>query len=358
MLNPILKNRKYSLAYLSAWLLIAFTQVAIVLYFYPGSLWVSIGESAIFNSLYAIIGIGIWYPVYYTDLEKNKITNFITNHLASSSLAVALWLWLSYLVLTSLFSQMPDYVQHLQNTLPWRIGFGFLFYILLISNYYLLIYYQNFKEKLTRESELKALVKESELNSLKAQINPHFLFNSLNSISSLTMIRPEKAQEMVINLSEFLRYSLSTKNEILTSFEDELNNIERYLKIEKIRFGKRLHVEKHISGSSLKHELPGLILQPIIENAVKYGVYESIDQTEISIESRQVDNMLEVVVRNDYDPDFLVKKGAGIGLRNVMSRMRILYGSDELLKIHKTENKFEVVIRFPQTEKEKPVIEL
>jgi two-component system, LytTR family, sensor kinase len=348
MLNPILKNRKYSLAYLSAWSLIALTQIAMVLYFYPGNIWVSIGESLVFNSLYALIGIGIWYPVYYTDLEKNNITNFLTNHLASSSLAVGLWLWLGYLSLTSLFSENVGYIEHLYDTIPWRIGFGFLFYILLISNYYLLIYYQNFKEKLTRESELKALVKESELSSLKSQINPHFLFNSLNSISSLTMISPERAQDMVINLSEFLRYSLSNKKETLTTFDKELLNIERYLKIEKIRFGKRLHVEQKTPDCTLQLYIPGLILQPIVENAVKYGVYESTDQSNIIIESNCFDNLLEVKVSNQFDPDFLVKKGEGIGLRNVMNRLRILYGHDDLVKVEKTENIFEITLLFPQ----------
>jgi two-component system LytT family sensor kinase len=350
MLNPILRNRRISLGYIVIWLLIALSQVGIVTYFFPGHILVSVGESLVFNSLYAIIGIGIWYPVYYTDLEKNRITNFLTNHLASSSLAVGLWLWLSYLSLTGLFSSNTEYIELLNRTIPWRIGVGFLFYILLISNYYLLIYYQNFKDKLTKESELKALVKESELSSLKSQINPHFLFNSLNSISSLTMISPEKAQDMVINLSDFLRYSLSNKKETLTTFENELKNIERYLSIEKIRFGKRLHVDKNIHPSTLNLHLPGLILQPIMENAIKYGVYESTSQSNILIESTAFETILEVKVSNEYDPDFLVKKGAGIGLRNVTSRLRILYGREDLVKVAKKENVFEITMHFPQEE--------
>ena len=348
MLNPILKNRKYSLGYLAAWLLIAITQIGMVSYFYKGNIWVSVGESLVFNSLYALIGIGIWYPVYYTDLENNKITNFLTNHLASSSLAVGIWLWLGYISLSAIFQDNTNYIEHLSNTIPSRVGFGFLFYILLTSNYYLIIYYQNFKEKLLGESELKALVKESELSSLKSQINPHFLFNSLNSISSLTMVSPKKAQDMVINLSDFLRYSLSNKNETLTGFDNELKNIERYLKIEKIRFGKRLQVQKQIQDSTLNMLIPGLILQPIVENAIKYGVYESTDEANILIESTNTTNTLEVIVSNEYDPDFLVKKGAGIGLRNVISRMKILYGRDDLVKIEKSENVFEITLHFPQ----------
>lgn len=349
MLNPILKNRNFSFTYAAGWAIVVVIQIFLVIYFYnSNNILITIVDSLIFNTLYAIIGIGIWYPVYYTDLEKNKITNFITNHLASSSLAVGLWLWLGYLIVTVLFKDNVDYINRLNRTIPWRVGIGFLFYVLLISNYYLMIYYQNFKDKTLRESELKALVKESELSSLKSQINPHFLFNSLNSISSLTLISPERAQEMVINLSEFLRYSLSNKKETLTSFENELKNIERYLKIEKIRFGKRLNVIQNIAQGSHAYHLPALILQPIIENAVKYGVYESIDQSNILLESRTYDNLLEVKISNEFDPDFLVKKGAGIGLKNVMSRLRIQYGRDDLVKISKTENTFEIILWFPQ----------
>lgn len=348
MLNPILKNKSYFIGYLIVWSSIALVQLSMLLYFYNKDFTTAISESLVFNFLYALIGIGIWYPAYYTDMEKNNVINFLTNHLASSSLAVGLWLWLGYIILTSLFQNNPDYIQTLNGSIPQRIGFGFLFYILITTNYYLLIYYQNFKEKMVRESELKALVKESELTSLKSQINPHFLFNSLNSISSLTMISPEKAQDMVINLSEFLRYSLSNKKETLTTFENELTNIERYLKIEKIRFGKRLKVDRNIQEESKSMLIPGLILQPIVENAVKYGVYESIDESKIFLESRTGSKLLEVRVSNEYDPEFLVKKGAGIGLKNVTSRLKIQYGRDDLVKISKSDNTFEITLRFPQ----------
>ncbi len=353
MLNPILKNRRYTMGYIGVWLLISATQIGMTIYFYDGNFLISFGESLVFNSLYAIIGIGIWYPVYYTDLEKNRISNFLTNHLASSSLAVGIWLWLGYISLSTIFKDQPQYLTRLNNSIPPRIGFGYLLYIVLISNYYLIIYYQNFKDKLTRESELKALVKESELSSLKSQINPHFLFNSLNSINALTMISPEKAQEMVINLSDFLRYSLSNKKETLTTFENELKNIERYLKIEKIRFGNRLFVQHQIAEETKPLLLPGLILQPIIENAIKYGVYESTDQSNITIESSYKNQTLYVKVCNEYDPNFLVKKGAGIGLRNVSSRLKILYNQNSLIKISKSTNIFEITLQFPQ---DKPII--
>lgn len=348
MLNPVLKNRKITLGYIVAWLILASVQLFISMSFYNREFFPALTEGLVFNALYAVIGIGIWYPVYYTDIEKNNILNFIINHLASGALAVGLWLWIGYLILSAVYQGNPDNLIVLNKFIPLRLGIGFLFYVLLISNYYMIIYYQNFKEKLTRESELNALVKESELSSLKSQINPHFLFNSLNSISSLTMISPERAQDMVINLSEFLRYSLSNKKESLTTFENELKNIERYLKIEKIRFGERLHVERNLDERTHNCLLPGLILQPIMENAIKYGIYESTKQSNINIESRIYENILEVMVKNQYDPDYMVKKGAGIGLRNVSSRLKILYSRDDLVRVNKSDRIFEITLRFPQ----------
>ncbi len=348
MLHPILKTKRFLIAYIIIWVVICVLHSSILIYLYHFGLATSISESLVFNVFFAALGIGIWYPVYFTDIEKNKVLNFITNHLAAATLAVGLWLWTSYLILSSAFSDFDEYLQYLNSSMALRGVLGLLFYVLIGSNYYLLIYYNNFKEKLIRETELKALVKESELTSLKFQINPHFLFNSLNSISSLSMVSPKKAQDMVINLSDFLRYSLSHKDEFLTTFEKELNNIDRYLKIEKIRFGKRLHVEKNIGEHCIKYFLPGLILQPLMENAVKYGVYESLDQSNIYILSKCSDNVLEVAIKNDYDPDFVTRKGEGIGIRNVSSRMKIQYGRDDLVKVSRDDNTFSITLFFPQ----------
>lgn len=348
MLHPILNKRSNLITYSVIWLIIVGINSLILLHFYDFDFSIALLESMTMNSLFAFLGIGIWYPVYYTDLEKNNFLNFITNHLASSSLAVGLWLWLSYIILTTTFAEVENYVAYMNKSIPWRIGQGFLQYTLMTLIYYLQIYYKNFKEKLLRESELKALVKESQLSSLKSQINPHFLFNSLNSISSLTMVSPEKAQDMVINLSDFLRYSLSSKNEKLTNFQKELKNIDRYLSIEKIRFGNRLSVEREIGEPCLRFYLPGLILQPLMENAVKYGVYESTDMSQIFIKASCSEDLLEVIIRNEYDPDFISKRGEGIGLRNVASRMKIQYGREDLMKIEKTDKTFEVRLYFPQ----------
>lgn len=348
MLNPLLKEKKYFYAYLIVWGLICVIHIFILTLFQRFSLTIAITESLIANILFALIGLGLWFPVFFSSLEKESIINFVVKHLSACLLAVGLWVLIHYSLLNALFASDKVYRNFLVSSLPWRAGIGALFYAMIILVYYLIINYQNFKDKLVREAELKALIRESELNSLKSQFNPHFLFNSLNSISSLTMISPEKAQEMIIKLSEFLRYSLSNKDEKLTALRDEINNISRYLDIEKIRFGKRLNVIYKLDERCFDKKLPSLILQPLIENAVKYGVYESIEQTDVEISSHCTDENLFISIRNHYDPEFQHKKGAGIGIQNIRSRLKIIYGRDNLLTIAKTNKIFEAKIEFPQ----------
>jgi len=348
MFNPLLKVRSYFIAYTGIWFLIAVIHVLILIVFQGFSAGLAITESVISNLLLALIGLGLWFPVFFSKLEKESIVNFILKHLFACLLSVGLWVLIHYAILNALFASHKEYKEFLVSSLPWRAGIGTLFYGAIILVYYLIINYQNFREKMTREAELKALIRESELNSLKSQINPHFLFNSLNSISSLTMISPEKAQDMIIKLSEFLRYSLSNKDEQLTSLRDEIANLSRYLDIEKVRFGKRLNVVNNTNEKCFEHKLPGLILQPLMENAIKYGVHESIDQTDIEIICTCSEKNLHVSIRNRFDPEFHYKKGAGIGIQNIRSRLKIMYGRDDLLSVVKSGSIFEVTIVFPQ----------
>jgi len=162
------------------------------------------------------------------------------------------------------------------------------------------------------------------------------------------MIQPAQAQDMIIKLSDFLRYSLSNNEEKLTSLRDEIRNINRYLDIEKIRFGKRLAIEMRADESCFDLKLPGLILQPLVENAVKYGVYESTEESVIEITCKCNSTALEVSIRNAFDPEFPYKRGEGIGLKNIRSRIRILYDRDDLVQIRKDPDHYEVRIIFPQ----------
>jgi sensor histidine kinase YesM len=348
MQNPILNSRNTFYSYLGIWIIVICIHVFLLSFFGKIALVPAFSDSIISNLLYAAIGLGLWFPIFFGKSDDEKLISMVVNNIIGGIVTVGFWIGLSYFFLTSIFNTDVTYLGFIRKSIPWRAGIGILYYEVIILVYYLIIYYRNNKENIVKEAELKALVKESELSSLKSQINPHFLFNSLNSISSLTMIEPPKAQEMIIKLSEFLRYTISNKDEKLTTLEQELGNINRYLDIEKIRFGKRLNVKQDIHEACRKLKLPGLILQPLLENAVKFGVYESIEEAVIEIVSNCNSAALSIIIRNAWDPDFQFNKGEGIGLINIRSRLRILYNRDDLLTVRKDPNTFEVQIIFPQ----------
>ena len=348
MQNPVLENRKTWIAYLSAWILVTCIYVLPLSLTTDLPLYKIIGESLIVNGLFAAMGLALWFPLFYGKPENERTDNFIIRHIFACLVAVGIWIGVQYALLYGIFGADPAYRTYLKGSVMQKAVTGVLYYWLIILVYYLLVFYRNMKKSLVKEAELKTLVKESELSSLKSQINPHFLFNSLNSISSLTMIHPEKAQEMIIKLSEFLRYSISNKDENLTSLRSELENVNRYIDIEKIRFGERLYVEQHIDPEALDLRLPGLILQPLIENALKYSIYEVTGQTNIVLMCKAQPGVLFISVKNPYDPDSDLKKGAGFGLQNIRNRLRIIYSRDDLMVLQKDMQVFEIRIAIPQ----------
>jgi two-component system LytT family sensor kinase len=348
MHNPFLTNGRAFYSYIGIWIIAILFHVILITVSGEIPFVFALVDSLINNILYGAIGLGLWYPIFFAKAQDENTFKLIINNLFACLVTVGIWIGISYFLLFSIFSSNQEFLAFLRKSIPWRAGIGILYYNVIILVYYLIIYNRNIKENQVKEAELKTLVKESELNSLKSQINPHFLFNSLNSISSLTMIQPGKAQEMIIKLSEFLRYSISNKEEKLTTLKDEIGNINRYLDIEKIRFGKRLKILQQIDEACFNMKLPGLILQPLIENAVKYGVYESIDESVIELKCKCNSAVLVIEIRNTYDPDFAIKRGEGIGLKNISSRLRLLYNKDDLLLIKKDKNKYEVKVLFPQ----------
>ena len=349
MIHPIANNRRYLVIYSIFWTLIATIHGVFLFNFYNASIYLTIVDSFIFNLFYAIIGLGLWYAVKFSQMETNNIGNLVLNHLTAISITLVVLLVFGFYSVKTIPVINEGYSEFFNSTLIWRILTGIVEYILIVLIYYLLMYYFNFIEKINLEAELKTNVKVAELNVLKSQINPHFLFNSLNSISALTISESKKAQEMVLKLSDFLRFSISEKPDTIRSFSEELDNIYTYLDIEKVRFGERLCIKKDIAKKCLDAKIPSLILQPIVENAIKHGVSKSIDNVEIRITADCFHGFLKVQIENDFDQEIAkVKTGNGIGLQNIIQRLKLIFGRDDLISINGENGKFLVTITFPQ----------
>ena len=349
MVHPIANTQRNLIIYCVFWCLLAVMHGVFINKFYGTSLILTISDAFVYNLSYAVIGLGLWFAVKYSQMEQHNIGNLILNHVTSFSVTLVVWLLLGYFTMKSISFIDEDYQVFFNETLIWRIFTGLIAYFVLILVYYLYMYYTNFIEKINLESELKTNVKVAELNALKSQINPHFLFNSLNSISALTISEGEKARDMILKLSNFLRFSIAEKPDAMRSFSVELDNISRYLDIEKIRFGNKLIVRHDVTKKCLDAKIPSLILQPIAENAVKHGVSEALGQVEIRIIADCFHGYLKVQIENEVEKESKpATKGNGIGIKNISERMRLLYGRDDLMLINADNGKFVVTLTFPQ----------
>ncbi|MBC8320112.1 MAG: histidine kinase [Bacteroidetes bacterium] len=347
MLNPISKNRNYIIAYIAIWITIFLIQTLIINFFYEVNSIISLTDSVIFNLLFALIGLNLWYVIRFNLKETPTIFDLLFNHFIVAVITIAIWITVSYFTLIYIFPEENSYTEFLNDSLPWRVITGIFYYLLFIMFYYVMLYYEDLQEKLKVEAELQALVNEAELSALKSQINPHFLFNSLNSISSLTITNPGKAQEMVIKLSDFLRYTLSHDKDEKASLKEEFGNLHRYLDIEKIRFGHRLNFSTNIPEECNKFLIPNMILQPLLENAIKHGVYNSTDEVLVELTCKHDKKNVIIEISNEYDPDSVKKKGEGIGLKNIRKRLQIIYKRHDLLEISAEKLIFRATLKLP-----------
>ena len=348
MLNPIITKRVYFVAYVLIWMFISIIQVGIEHFFFDVEVPMAFADAFTVNLIHLFTGLAVWYPVRFNPVTSQNLFNPLINITVTGILTVFVWVGSAYIILKSIFAGQPEFAGFLNQSLPYRIITDVLLYIVLVLVYSLMVYSTNLREKISNESNLRTLVREAELNALKAQINPHFLFNSLNSISFLTGRDPARAREMIIKLSEFLRYSLRFREDETTTVREELDNMKRYLDIEKIRFGDKLIYESLCDDAFLNARIPDMILQPLLENAVKHGVYESTDPILIRLTVEESPAGLVISVTNDFDPESAPRKGAGIGMQNIRERLRLLYGRDDLFSFSRNERKFIVKLHIPQ----------
>ncbi|MUU79560.1 sensor histidine kinase [Winogradskyella endarachnes] len=223
--------------------------------------------------------------------------------------------------------------------------FGTLFVIWLFVFLTIKIYYQLKKVQL-RQLQLEANLKESQLNTLKGQINPHFMFNSLNNIRGLMLEDVTKARGMLTNLSETLRYSL-TKSEVNSiALEDELEMVENYVEISKIQFENRLKFESNIESDTLNIQIPPMIIQMLVENALKHGISNLKSGGIVKLSTIIENNQLQIKVANSGT----LKKSNNsthLGLQNIKKRLELLYGKDASFTLNEIEKEVIATIKMP-----------
>lgn len=349
MVHPFLRKKEGIIYYWVAWSVVMLLHASLIYYFLNFDIYISVTDSLISNILFALFGLSIWFPVNYINTNQKFSFTILIGHLLASTIYLLIWFWISKTLLSWFAKDNTEYFSFLSETQLYRIIIGAFLYALLLLIYFIIKYYDNLKNKIKQETELKTYLKEVELNYQKAQINPHFLFNSLNSISFLTITEPEKAHEMIIKLSDFLRYSLKQKSNELTILSKEVENIKRYMEIEKIRFGERLVMEINLNKDCKNLKIPNMILQPLYENAIKHGIQSSTEKITISTNCSVKNNHLIISIKNNFDEEGITKKGTGLGIQNIKTRLQLIYKKDNLFEIKKENNIFTVKLYIPQT---------
>jgi two-component system sensor histidine kinase AlgZ len=278
--------------------------------------------------LFAIVSLSPWYSCRVLPLRATPSWKLLVNHLlaagAATLFSVSVARWSAIAIVKRL---NPGLFARLEPHIPFLFVVGMLLYLLAVALHYTYLEFAAARDAVEREHQARVLAREAELKALKAQINPHFLFNCLNSISALTAIDPTSARDMCIRLSEFLRNTLRLGEKAAIPFADELNLVRAYLEVEQVRFGARLRVEQDIDDDSRLCMVPPLLLQPLVENAVKHGIAGLVDGGFIRIQAACVGQLLRITVENDFDPDSPPPRRSGLGLANVRSRIETRHGT-------------------------------
>lgn len=224
---------------------------------------------------------------------------------------------------------------------------GALVYVLAVSFHYVLLGVDATRRAEQHSMELSILAREAELRALRAQVHPHFLFNSLNSISALVSMDPLRAREMCVLLAEFFRKTLALGEKPGVTLEDELAVARTYLAIEGLRLGTRLSVEEGVDDAARACLLPPLLLQPLVENAIRHGIATRPEGGVLRIEARTDGQRMRISVENPFDPDAPPRPGVGVGLANVRRRLLASYGDRAGVEAERDHDSFRVAISMP-----------
>src|SRR5215468_2974341 len=284
----------------------------------------------------------------FTPLDRSVLWRTVLTHVMAAQVLSFLWT-----LIAGPFARALSYIPQFRGLDKqfsadlWIVYVtGSLVYLMSIAFHYVVIAQEAARAVELRAVQTSMLAREAELRALRAQINPHFLFNSLNSISALTTIDPSRAREMCLLLADFLRKTLGLGEKIAIPLKDELSLVQSFLCVEKIRFGSRFSLEEQIQPSVLDCLVPPLLLQPLLENAVSHGISNLTEGGWIRLAvSQNGVGDLSIVVENNFDPEMPPRRGTGTGLRNVRQRLDTRYGNRATYEARKDNDCFRVALR-------------
>jgi len=347
--HPILADWRRFGAYLVAWAVVG-TLIAAQLVLAAPFGWVEALAFAVpLSLLFGFVGLGAFWVCQAAPLRLSRIFRSLGTQLAAALLSAALWLaaargWAALLERLDVF---PSLVANQLEAAPLLLGLGVALFLLTAALHYLLMAMGASQQAERRALEFEIASREAELRALRAQIHPHFLFNSLNSINALIAARPEEARQLCVRLADLLRRSLTVGSREAIPLAEELDLAEQLLGIEKVRFGERLSHTVVADEAARACLVPPLLLQPLVENAVTHGIAQMLEGGEIRIEAERRGPELRISIWNPRDADAPGRKGTGIGLHNVRRRLLALHGDAAEVRALPAGEVFRVDLRLP-----------
>lgn len=348
-MHPILKDRRILSLYLIVWFALALMLAALIAI--PGRT-PGIGALALSLPLmlvYAFVSLSAWYLCRSFPLHATNIARLLASNILAAVLSSALWVlaaagWGAVLEWMQPELGPPGWYR---DALPLLAAAGVVLFLLAVTVHYLLATFEASRLAERSALELQVLARDAQLKVLRAQIDPHFLFNSLNSISALTATDPVAARTMTLKLADFLRLSMKYGKCDTISLEQEFSLVAQFLEIEKVRFGNRLVIQTVMDETVRNCRVAPLLLQPLVENAVAHGIAGLVDGGTLRIRAGRTGNLLHITVENPVDPGHRRKTGTGMGLDNVRQRLRGLYGTEGRVDLTEEVQRFVVAVSFP-----------
>ncbi len=351
-MHPILARRERLGLYLAGWLPLA--PLVVLVFLWGGGLpWLEAVALALpLVAVYAQLCLAAWYACRALPLGSSRPWRLVGVHLLGALSSSALWVLLGW-AWAAVLAALPPFrgaVERFAAPALLLFALGVPLYLVAVAVHYLILAFE-----VSRAAEAQALAarieaREAELRALRAQLDPHFLFNSLNAVGALAGSDPAGARKMAILLGEFLRGSLKLGARETIPLGEELAQAAAYLAVERARFGDRLAVEEAVEEAALACPVPALILQPLVENAVRHGIAQLLDGGVIRLEARRLAGRLCLAVENPCDPDHPpATRGSGerLGLANVAARLATRYGEAARVEARAAPGRFRVEVELP-----------
>ena len=352
-MHPVLARRVRLDLYLAAWLPVAVLLAAALAIPVRRPWWEAAALGLPMALVAAFMSLAQWPMCRALPLHGSQPVRFATSHLASLAVSVGVWLLVGAGVAAAL-ERLPGFDRALERyrlDAPNLSVLGALLFVVVTMLHYLMITFEDAREAERSALEATVQMRDAELRALRAQLNPHFLYNGLNAVASLAGTDPVRARAMCVMLADFLRRSLALGGQAEIPLAQELDLADRYLAIEQVRFGDRLRVERDVDQAAGRCLVPALLLQPLVENAVTHGIAHSLGGGIVRLTARRAAGRLDIALDNPAEADRPEGRGAGLGLANVRSRLASMHPGAMRVECRESDGRFSVQISLPAVER-------